>query len=199
MATGIRTPKTQNKGTSDNPTVSSNGSGEVLDLVIPMEVQIPRPQKGGGVKVVIEGNPIPKARARQVFQNGSVHSYNSPRTQAAEEYLRAVFSQHRDKCQKFVKVWVAAKKHGREIQQRIPVRMMLWCYFIKREWIPESMVIPTLRKHGDWDNLGKLVSDSMTDVLLSDDCQVTDARVLKRWSEKEYGYIRVRMEEDKDG
>ena len=196
MASGIKTPKTQNKGTGVEQGRSSDGSGVVLDLVIPMEVQIVRPTKDGGVKVVTEGNPIPKSRARQVFQNGKVHSYNSPRTQAAEDYLRVIFSQHKEKCREFVKVWVAGKKHGREFKQYVPLKITLWCYFIKREWIPDSIIIPTLRKLGDVDNHLKICLDAMTDVLIADDCQITSASVIKRWSDKNSGYIRVVLERD---
>jgi Holliday junction resolvase RusA-like endonuclease len=50
-----------------------------------------------------------------------------------------------------------------------------------RELMLAGLVRPT--KRPDWDNLGKIVSDSLNEILYHDDCQVCDARVVKIYAE----------------
>ena len=42
-------------------------------------------------------------------------------------------------------------------------------------------VVPTVKP--DWDNLGKIVSDAMNDVVYKDDCQIFEAHISKRYGE----------------
>lgn len=168
-----------------------------LEIEIPISINVPRRQKDGSYKIVIEGNPVAKARARQTFKGGQVRSYNTPRTEAAEEFLREIFLEYRDKCCEFTKVGIAGKVHGHEYKQYVPLKITLYCYFIRKEWIPESIVIPALKKLGDVDNLLKTVMDSMTNVIIAEDCQITTALIKKRWSEKDFGYLTIKLEEDK--
>jgi Holliday junction resolvase RusA-like endonuclease len=51
----------------------------------------------------------------------------------------------------------------------------------KKELMLLSKDRPT--KRPDWDNLGKIVSDSLNEILYRDDCQICDARVVKVYGE----------------
>ena len=48
----------------------------------------------------------------------------------------------------------------------------------------------------DLTNFAKLLEDSIIGVLLPDDAQLTTLALAKRWTDKEYGYIIMKLEED---
>ncbi len=177
---------------------------EPLEIEIPMEVEYTRWSKRlKRTETVVVRNPIAKTHARQVFRNKKgennikVRSYNTPRTEAAEQYLRGQLSKYKEEYQEFVKVGIAGKAHGNTYKAYIPVKFTVFCFFIKNDWIPVSITIPTLRTQGDWNALGNLVTDAMGNILIAEDRQISDARVVKRWSERPYGDITIRLEEDK--
>jgi Holliday junction resolvase RusA-like endonuclease len=67
-------------------------------------------------------------------------------------------------------------------------------YRTKSKYLPQREMLP-FRKP-DLDNLLKLLSDAANGLLFVDDSQLTSINVKKRWTDKEYGYITVRLEED---
>ena len=50
-----------------------------------------------------------------------------------------------------------------------------------REKMLRGEIRPT--KRPDWDNIGKIVSDALNEMAYKDDCQIVDARVIKRYSD----------------
>jgi len=50
----------------------------------------------------------------------------------------------------------------------------------------------------DWDNLGKLVSDAINNVVYRDDAQITDARVRKRYGEPHRVEITLTIDDGQD-
>lgn len=50
-----------------------------------------------------------------------------------------------------------------------------------REKMLQGVIRPT--KKPDWDNVGKIISDALNEMAYKDDCQIVDARVIKRYSD----------------
>jgi Holliday junction resolvase RusA-like endonuclease len=44
-----------------------------------------------------------------------------------------------------------------------------------------------------------LLSDSINGILVADDAQITTINMAKRWTDKEYPYIVMKLEEDTNG
>lgn len=85
-------------------------------------------------------------------------------------------------------VWEAWKESR---NQRIEgaIGCEIWAYHEKAK--SNKMDFPCIKP--DWDNIGKLISDGLNELAYHDDCQIVDARVIKRWTTRTHGYIVVKL------
>lgn len=113
---------------------------------------------------VIPGDPCAKQRPRMTRTG---HTYTPKQTVSYENLVKTIYS---DKCGKYF--------DG-------PVRLEICAYFSvpkstskkKREQMLNDKIRPT--KKPDWDNIGKIVTDSLNGIAYGDDKQVVYARVAK--------------------
>ena len=104
------------------------------------------------MKIIVYGEPVPKARAR-VTKHGA---YTPQKTKDAEAVI-------------------GYKCHGKKLEGE--VRLLVDAYFkipkktskANRELMVSGKIRPV--KRPDWDNIGKLVSDAMNNIKYSDDSQ----------------------------
>lgn len=130
-------------------------------------------------RLTIRMEPVAKAPPRMAVCNGGVHSYIPEKTQKAQEFLRvALFEYVKDKFEAYV-----------------PVKLTAVFYRTKSRWAPKCDVLPVRKP--DIDNFLKLLLDGCNGLLVADDAQITAINVKKRWTAKSYGYITLRLEEDK--
>jgi Holliday junction resolvase RusA-like endonuclease len=111
----------------------------------------------------IPGPPTGKARAR----SGQGHHYTPPATRAYEAKVRALFR--------------AAYPDHNPIAAGIPVSLTIVAEFTKAR--TSRLQAPTGKP--DWDNLAKIISDALNGLAWHDDAQITDARVIKRFADRE--------------
>ena len=124
--------------------------------------------------------PTAKGRPRTTYRNGNVRTYTPDKTRLAQEYIVALLQKY--------------KNNG--FTEHIPVKLTCVFYRSKSKWLPKRERLP-FRKP-DLDNFLKLLSDSINGILVADDAQVTTINMAKRWTDKEYPYIVLRLEEDND-
>ena len=130
------------------------------------------------LQAVILIEPVPKARARYTVRGGKVRAYTPANTREAELII-------------MMEIRRILSRQGR-FQDKQPVRLV-GTFFLKRpQSLPKKITMPVSRP--DWDNFGKLLSDSLNFFVYRDDSQVTTAIIKKR-----YGFpprIEITLEED---
>jgi len=115
------------------------------------------------MRITIDQEPLPKARARTVIRNGKVMSYTPKRTADAEASIRAQIAQN--------KVFYAAG---------VPLAVKM-CFFIaKPPSTPKKRQLPVTRP--DLDNYCKLVMDACNKFLWADDSQIVSMTAFKRYA-----------------
>lgn len=123
------------------------------------------------INFVIPGNPQPKQRPR-VCRNGN--TYTPKETVAYEKLIR--------KCYKDV--------YGdTELTGALELKVIAYFGIPKSEKkiVREKMLkgeIRPVKRLGDWDNLGKIVSDGLNEVAYQDDAQIVSANVEKWYSDE---------------
>ncbi len=130
------------------------------------------------IRILIKTEPVAKARARTIYQNGSIRTYTPTKTVNAESFLKARLLRHKDNA----------------FPPHIPVKLSVSFFRSKSKWLPRKETMP-FRK-ADLDNYTKLVCDALNGVLIPDDAQITTIITRKRWSNNGQGYITIRLEED---
>jgi Holliday junction resolvase RusA-like endonuclease len=133
---------------------------------------------GKVIRIVIQEEPIPKARSRVVFNNGKVHSYTPERTRVAQDLIRLRCMRHQDSC----------------FGEHIPVKLTIVLYRTKSKWLSKKETMPCRKP--DLDNYIKLIQDSINGLLVVDDAQITSLSAKKRWTDRPEGYITIRLEND---
>lgn len=141
------------------------------------------------VSLIVPGTPCPNARARK--GKGS-RPFTPERTRQAREAVRLAWMHH---------------GKPRIDGDRVPLALTVECVFARPadHFLADGSLSAKGRRepyphgHGDWDNLGKLVTDALQDqdgmrLAFADDAQVTDALVVKRWaSEGELAHTRIHL------
>ena len=123
------------------------------------------------VEFTIPGNPVGWQRAGHSRKNGRCYTQGNTRQQ---ENLAAIC--FRRQC-------------AVRFPEKSAIRMTVTAYLsipksasgVKRGKMLAGKILPTVKP--DWDNIGKLISDALNGVAYADDKTVTDARVIKAYSE----------------
>jgi Holliday junction resolvase RusA-like endonuclease len=115
------------------------------------------------MKITINQEPIPKARARTVVRNGRVMSFTPKATSEAEASIRAQIAQYKE--------FYAAG---------VPLAIKMWFYISKPPSISKKRTMPVTRP--DIDNYCKLVLDACNKYLWADDSQIVSLEAFKRYA-----------------
>lgn len=137
------------------------------------------------MKFVIEGQPVGKGRPRFARRGKFVQTYNPQKTQDYEkEVVVAFLRQCKD---------VADKCYGKE------VKMKIWAYFEPIKSISKKkyneLIGQAVTKKPDWDNIGKIISDSLNGVAYKDDSQISSVEVYKRYDHTARVEVEITYEE----
>ena len=125
------------------------------------------------IRFLVAGEPRGKGRPRFSTHAGRVMAFTPPETLAYERLIQAEF-----KCQ------CGGKRFGDSTQldmrviayYSIPESAPKW----KKAEMSKGIIRPT--KTPDWDNIGKVVSDSLNGIAYKDDKQIVDAQIRKFYS-----------------
>ena len=138
------------------------------------------------VSFVVPGEPMGKGR---------------PKFDTRGPYVRAVTPQHTINYETLIKMEYERRYEGFAFPKEVPLCMRIVAYCS----IPKSaskkkilamlsnLLFPT--KKPDWDNIGKVVCDALNKIAFYDDSQITDGRVLKRYSENPRLEVTIHPEE----
>lgn len=123
--------------------------------------------------------PVGKARPRVVGRGMRAHAFTPKRTRDAEAQITTA----------------AIQAMGREKPLDGALGLVVVAIFaIPKSWTRAQRAAPPPHTgRPDADNLLKLVADAMNGVCYADDCQVIDARVIKRYGERPE--VRIQLEE----
>jgi len=105
------------------------------------------------MKITINCEPIPKARARTVVKNGRVMSFTPKATANAESFIRSQIAES--------KMFFEAG---------VPLNVKMAFYISRPPSIPKKRLFPVTRP--DIDNYCKLVLDACNKFLWADDSQI---------------------------
>lgn len=130
------------------------------------------------IELTIPIEPVAKARSRTALRNGKVRSYTPERTQVAQDFIKLFLQPYKDQC----------------FPIHVPIKMTVVFHRTKSIWLAKRETMP-FRK-GDTDNYTKLICDSINGILIPDDAQLTTINAKKRWTNKNIGYIELRLEDD---
>ncbi len=130
------------------------------------------------IRIVIQTEPVAKQRVDTTWNNGHPHRYTPEKTKEAERILRERFMRHADK----------------RFPEQVGIRLSTTFYRTKSIYLPKSMTLPCIRP--DLDNMVKLELDSLNDILVPDDSEITCLYARKRWTDRDTGYIEVKLEND---
>ncbi|MDA8224266.1 MAG: RusA family crossover junction endodeoxyribonuclease [Desulfitobacterium hafniense] len=128
----------------------------------------------------IPGNPMGKQRAR-TLKTG--HSYTPNETVNYETLVKMAYDQLPDKCyfEGQLKIIITAVFGIPKSTSKAKAKLML-----------EGKMRPT--KKPDWDNIGKIICDSLNGIAFHDDSQIVGGCVRKFYGE--VPCVRVDLEED---
>ena len=131
------------------------------------------------IRITVAIEPVAKGRPCTTFTRGKIWTFTPERTRIFEDFLKARFMRHKDKM----------------FPAGTPVKMTVIYYRTKSKYLKKSETRP-FRKP-DLNNFVGATLDAMNGILVADDAQVTDLHATKRWSTKSYGYLTLKLEEDK--
>lgn len=126
------------------------------------------------MKFTIPGTPFGKQRPR-VVHNGNFSKAYTPKETVSYENL--------------VKTSYSDIARGRKFQDDAMLDVRIIAYYPipksvskkKRKEMLEHKIRPT--KKPDWDNIGKIICDSLNQIAYRDDAQIVDSQVRKFYSE----------------
>jgi Holliday junction resolvase RusA-like endonuclease len=121
------------------------------------------------ITFTILGNPQPKQRPRVTTINGFTHAYTPKETTQYEKKVRECFNEKYKnvKLNGALQISVIAYFPIPKSESKLNKQKML------------SGEIRPIKKLGDWDNIGKIISDSLNEVAYDDDSQIVSATVDK--------------------
>jgi Holliday junction resolvase RusA-like endonuclease len=130
------------------------------------------------IRITIKIEPTPKGRARTTWQAGHIWTFTPQRTNDYENELKLKLKRHQDEC----------------FAPGIPVKLTCTFFRTKSKYLPQRETMPY--RKSDLDNYLKALLDCLNGILVADDAAITTIHARKRWTDKEYGYINIRLEED---
>ncbi len=130
------------------------------------------------IKLIIDIEPVAKGRPRISFRDGKVRGYTPQKTQEAQDYIKAVLAEYKDKM----------------FPAHVPVKLTVTFWRKKPKWTLKREFMPV--RKSDLDNYVKLISDSINGILVKDDAQIVSVEAKKRWSSIGKGYIQLELCED---
>ena len=133
------------------------------------------------IEITIKQEPTAKGRARTAYRNGVVRTYTPEKTLIAQNAIVTLLQRHKRQC----------------FAEHVPVKLTCTFYRTKSKWLKKKETMPVRKP--DLDNFLKLLMDSMNGLLVVDDAQITTIQMAKRWTKELYGYIILKLEDDKDG
>lgn len=135
---------------------------------------------GEPIRIELRGEPVAKQRPR--FSRKSGVAYTPSKTRTAESVLR--LAAH--------KAMGSRKPIDGPVRLDVMVRLAVPRSWSKRKQAEAllGLILPTNKS--DWDNYGKLASDSLNQICYRDDAQVVEATVCKRYSARPSLTILVR-------
>lgn len=139
------------------------------------------------VEFTIVGEPCAKGRPRFVTINGHAKAYTPKETVSYENLIKMEYRM----------------KYGlQRFGDTQPLLMCVKAYYSipkstskkNRQLMLDKKIRPT--KKPDWDNIGKIVADSLNGIAYRDDAQVVDAFVRKYYSETPRVEITITDDDD---
>lgn len=139
------------------------------------------------VEFTIAGEPCGKGRPRFATINGYAKAYTPKETATYENLVKLTYRM----------------KYGlTRFGDTQPLLMCVKAYYSipksvsnkKRQLMLEKKIRPT--KKPDWDNIGKIVADSLNGIAYRDDAQVVDAFVRKYYSDKPRVEVTITDDDD---
>lgn len=135
------------------------------------------------IELTVPGEPKGKGRAR--FNRATGHAYTPSATQRAEQRIQLE--------------WIDAGRPTVTGPLEIDIEMVFarpqGHWRIDGDLGAAGLRLPYPTKRPDWDNVGKLVADSLNGLAYLDDAQIVHATTVKRWAtrdEAEHTVIRIR-------
>jgi Holliday junction resolvase RusA-like endonuclease len=130
------------------------------------------------IRIEIKIEPVAKGRPKITFRNGRVWTYSPPKTENAQKLIAMRVMRHIDDS----------------FGAGVALKLTATFFRTKSKYLKKTEVLP-FRKP-DIINFGSLLLDGINKTIYDDDAQVTNLHILKRWSQRGYGYITLRLEED---
>ncbi len=149
--------------------------------VLGMEPRMGEAREGELIQFVVPGQPVAKARARTFAhkQSGRIVSMTPERTRKYEVEVRRAF--------------FAAYPGFKPFGPRVPVMCHVHAMFKAPAKLPPEMLArPICSQYSDWDNIGKIVSDSLNGIAWADDRQIADGQTLKYYSRDPRVIVEIR-------
>ena len=132
------------------------------------------------VRVLVPGEPVPKARARAVATKKGIRHYTPDKTKLFEK-----------------KIKVLAQKYRRvQAPKRTPVRFHLIAVFERPKYMMTAKYDDGLIEHTvrpDLDNVLKACKDALNGLAYHDDGQVCQIRAEAYWAEKDPNKARTEV------
>ena len=125
------------------------------------------------IKFTIFGEPQGKGRARVVKQGNFAKAYTPEKTVVYENLVKMEYQRQ---C------------GNKRFSDDDMLQLIVFAYYgipkstnnKKRELMLQNEIRPT--KKPDWDNIGKIISDSLNKIAYHDDAQIVSAHVIKLYS-----------------
>ena len=139
------------------------------------------------IKFIIDAVPMGKERPRMARQGGFVRTYTPEKTSKYQAMVRKIFlAEHPDAAE------------GNTVCGDQPISMEIISYFpIPKGWSKKKHqqavhdeIRPTVKP--DFDNLAKIVADSLNGLAYDDDKQIVDAIQHKHYSEWPHSEVIIR-------
>ena len=131
--------------------------------------------------ITLDVEPVSKGRARTKFVNGQAITYTPTKTREAQDAIKLLLIEC--KC---------------DYSRDVPLKLTATFYRSKSKWLKGKLKKETVPvRKPDLDNYIKLLLDSINEVLLEDDSQITHIDAKKRYSSNGHGYIELELSEDR--
>ena len=127
-----------------------------------------------GLSFTIPGDPVGKERAKIARFGKYVKMYTPDKTLTYEQVVRF----------HALEVW---EKMGIPLLDSVPITIVVDCFLsVPKSWSKKKQALALAGRvrpvtKPDWDNLGKIVSDALNQVIYRDDSAIWCATVIKRY------------------